>query len=211
MEVMIMDVIPGIFGEKEFAAMDDNTIRVLGTLLDDKVALVLKNYLDNPEADKEIVDRVSLLIGDKIAKCTFHMEVIDSGVIDLLKSLSYQSLAYGDLNYDYIIQQLEFLEENKHKLKGYIEPRESKNFAEFLKCMKDLSTTMIGKPKDYDNLTARVKANKEFFCSAHERNRPTRIGIAISKTNEWEIELQGARYLKYCNENNITGWMRREF
>lgn len=206
-----MDVIPGIFGEKEFAMMSDDMICTLGLLLDDKVSLVLLNYMENPEADPAIVEHINRLIGDKIAKCTFHLKVIESGVIDTVRSLSFQNLAYGDVDYDAIEKQLSFLEENKSKLKSYIEPRETKDFAEFLKCVQELSKNMVGKPKDYDNLPARVKANKEFFCSSHERSRATKVGIAISKATEWEIELNGARYLQYCNKQGISGWTRREF
>ena len=94
-----MDVIPGIFGEKEFAMMSDDMICTLGLLLDDKVSLVLLNYMENPEADPAIVEHINRLIGDKIAKCTFHLKVIESGVIDTVRSLSFQNLAYGDVDY----------------------------------------------------------------------------------------------------------------
>ena len=107
-----MDVIQGIFGEKEMKVMSDEGIILLGKLLDDKVATVLLEYLNNPEANPEIVNRINTLIGDKIAKCTFHVKVLESGAVDTIRKLSLPTLAYGDEDYAALEEQLTFLKNN---------------------------------------------------------------------------------------------------
>lgn len=206
-----MYVIHGVFGEKEFAMMSDKTILLLGKLLDDKVASVLLKYMENPEADKAIVERIDNLIGDKVRKYTFHLKVLEAGVIDTVRKLSLQTLAYSEEDWDMLEEQLTFLEENKGSLRGSIEPRESKDFKDFLAEIKQLSKDMMGMPKDYNNLPQRVQANKDFFCSSHERSRSTRVGLALTKSTDWEIALKGIRYLKLCKKAGVSDWLRREF
>lgn len=206
-----MDIISGIFGEAEFRVMPDEMINCLGRLLDDKLAVRIKTYLLNPQADQEIVERIKSLIGDKIERCTFHEDVLQRGLVDLVSKLSVPTLAYTEVDLPFLETELSWLKQNKDKLKSYIEPRKRDDFQEFLYHIRELQRNMIGKPKEYTNLVDRVMANKNSFCAANEKPRPTRIGTIVSQSQNWEIGLNGVRFLLYCQRNSIEDWLRREF
>lgn len=206
-----MDVISGIFGEAEFRAMPDEMIVCLGRLLDDKLATRIKNYLTAPQADKELVGRIKTLIGDKIEKCTFHVDVLQRGSVELISKLSVPTLAYREVDLNFLDTELSWLKQNKDKLKSYIEPRKREDFQEFIYHLKELQKAMIGKPKEYSNLLERVTANKNAFCAANEKPRPTRIGTIVSQSQNWEVGLNGVKFLIYCQNNNVEDWLRREF
>lgn len=202
-----MVIIEGIIGEAEIDAMSDDMIICLGKLLDDKIALAFLEYTKNPNANAKVKDRVLSLIGDKIYKYTFHLEVLESGVIDTIRSLSLDNIAYGTYDRDATLQQLQFLEDNKVKLHSYIDPRKSSDYKDFLKM---ISTLHIDNP-EFPDLYNRVKANKDYFCSKNERQRSTKVGVTISRMTDWEIALSGIKFLKYCDKNNVSDWNRREF
>lgn len=206
-----MDVIPGVLGEKEFTFMDDETLKSLGPLVDDKMATILKRYMADPQADQGVVQRILNCIGDDIDKHSFHLQVADSGVINNIRTLTITTLAYSQLDLDEFEQQLQFLEDNKNKMHAYIEPRSKKDFEVFLKNITNLNKAMCGLPRDYTNLPERVLANKDFFYSPREKSRPTRLGMIINKSKDCSMALSGIKFIKYCNKKEVPDWMRREF
>ena len=206
-----MDVIPGILGEKEFAFMDDETLKSLGPLVDDKMATILKKYLSDPQADKSIVQRIVTLIGDDIEKHSFHLQVINSGVINNIRTLAITALACSQINLDEFEEQLQFLEDNKGKMRAYIEPRSKKDFEAFFKHITELNKSMCGLPRDYTNLPERVMANRDFFYSTKEKRRQTRLGMVINKSTDCAMALSGIKFIKYCNQKEVPDWLRREF
>lgn len=206
-----MDVIPGVLGEKEFTFMNDDTLKSLGPLVDDKMATILEKYMADPNADQGVVNRIRYCIGDDIEKHSFHFQVIDSGVVNNIRTLNITTLAYSQIDLDEFEKQLQFLEDNKNKMYAYIEPRSKKDFEVFLKNITELNKSMSGLPRDYTNLPERVMANKDFFYSPREKSRPTRLGMIINRSRDCSMALAGIKFIKYCNTKEVPDWMRREF
>jgi hypothetical protein len=206
-----MDIIDGVFGEAEFRAMPDAMMVSLGKLLDDKLSMRIKEYMNKPDSDKQLCERIQNLIGNKLELCTFHTIVLEKGLVDLVAKLALPTLVDSDVDLDNLEEQLTWLQEHKSSLKSIIEPRNTNDFNEFMEHVKELEKNIMPSQREYGNLPARVKANKQSFCAANEKARATRIGLLVSHSQTWEIALSGAKFLKYCKSRGIDGWLRREF
>ena len=206
---MAIDVLKGIMGEAELLYMSDEAILNLGKLLDDQLAKRLQNYLDNPDAFDDTKNRVQSLIGDKIKMALFHEVVKERGLIEIVSRLNLDTLPYADIDIDQTVEELTWLKENKKYLKASIVPRRKEDFESFLRSVSSLN--IPDNIPHYSNLIKRIKANSEMFYSRYERNRATRMGVLIAMSDTWEIALEGLKYLRYCRQKGLVGYLPKEF
>lgn len=208
-----MDIISGLLSDEDVQYMSDSLILAYGDILDDVLASMFKSYLENQNAEPQVRERIKNLIGDHIRMRTFHEEVIKNGTRDIVSSLSLETLAYTQCDYDLIINTMNWINENRQYMRQTIDPRSRESF-ETLKSEAskyDKAVASNGYTVVYPNMLGRIQANKNLFYSPNEKQKGTRIGNVIRKVQESKIALQGAQYLKYCAEHNITGWRVSEF
>ena len=196
-----MDIIPGLISDQDIKYMPDELLIALSKVFDDILASKFKEYMTSENADKSVVERLETLIGDSIKSHTFHEQVIENGTKDIIMNLSIETLAYQNLDYDLLLKTLEWAKENRQYMRATIDPRSRVNYEQLEGCAAryDRSVAANNYPVVYDNMQARIKANKKLFYSPNEKQKGTRIGTVIRKAQDCDLAILGLQYLKYCN------------
>ena len=208
-----MDVIPGLLGEAEFREFTDTDYAIFGDILDDKLAKYIRDYINNPEADPEIVKSIKNNMGDLVKSLTLHFELQDRGIIKMLESLSPETITLPECDLDSIEESLEFLTNNSNILRYDIAPRTKESYSQFISMIEKVITRMQmnGVATTYPNLLKRIDSNKFVFYIPNDKGHTTSCGIVASKSKQWQSCLSGIKYLKYCNEHGIGVLNRRNF
>lgn len=208
-----MNIIEGFLAEEDVSTMSDALILSFGKMCNDILAEMFRKYIESDEADPTVKKRINDLIGDIVYKNTFHYDVINKGVRDIILGINLETLPKTETDYNLLLETFDYVEENKGKMLSTIDPRSRTNYKEFVDNAKEWDDTCIRKgiTPVYPNLSRRIAANKRVFYSPNEKPISTRLHGVLKKTKECVIAKQGILYMKYCEENNIQGWRRREF
>lgn len=208
-----MNIIEGFLAEEDVSTMSDALILSFGKMCNDILAEMFRKYIESDEADPTVKKRINDLIGDIVYKNTFHYDVINKGVRDIILGINLETLPKTETDYNLLLETFDYVEENKDKMLSTIDPRSRTNYKEFVDNAKEWDDTCIRKgiTPVYPNLSRRIAANKRVFYSPNEKPISTRLHGVLKKTKECVIAKQGILYMKYCEENNIQGWRRREF
>lgn len=208
-----MDVIPSLLGETEFREFTKSDYAVFGDILDDNLAKYIKDYMNNPNADPEIVESIKSNMGGLIKSLTIHFELQDRGIIKMLESLSPETITLPECDLDSIEESLEFLVDNYNNLKLDIAPRSRENYNQFISMLKGVVARLQDKgiPTTYPNLLKRIESNKFVFYIPNDKGHTTSCNIVVTKSKQWKSCLSGIKYLKYCNERGIGILNRRSF
>lgn len=208
-----MDIFPKLLGEAEFRNFTESDYAALAAVLDDVTANYICQYRDNPDADQTIVKDINQYLGEILRSLTFHLELKNSGVIELVQSLAPESLPYSQDNLDELIERLSYLEKNQNNIRATIPHRTSSDCAKFGSAIFGVVSRMLqqGITPTYPDIPRRFEANKFLFYQSGEKDHSTGVGILNSKKRQWVLALNGARWLKYCAENNIPYESRSAF
>lgn len=208
-----MDIFPKLLSDKDFMYFTEGDYYALGKVLDEVTASYLLGYINHESADSKVKEDIQTYLGTTISSLTFHVKLKESGLVDLVRNLSPESLAVTDVDLDNLIDRLSFLEENVDKIRTIIPARNAKDYQEFYACMSGVVARMAleGNCPTYPDVLERIKANKFLFYTTGEKDHPTGVGIINSKRRQWTIALNGARWLKYCKENGVDTVARRKF
>lgn len=209
-----MDVFPDLVGENEFLFFDDETYKALENVMDDLVASYLKTYCANPDANPVIVNAINEHLSSKIKSLTFHLDLQERGIVDLISKLSPESILTLDpMEIEDIKKQLTYLNDNISYLMPNIPGCSKQDWANFLdaftKAIARQSTA--GVRPTYPNPVQRLVANKFVFYVPNSKGHSTRTGIINSKRRQWTMCLHGIRYNEYCEANHIDPAVRRAF
>lgn len=202
-----------LIGENEILCFKDTDFAALQGVLNDALSLSIKKYMENPKANPEVVKRLQDNLGKTIECYTMHFVLRDKGILDLVSNLSPAALVNSNVDLDKLIEQLSFLESNSSKLMTNIPKRTKEAWENFFDHMKmvDRSPELAALGKTYKDWIARIEANRIAFYIPNGKPTSTRSGCVNAKHTQWITALNGARYLKYCNENGIAQSARRLF
>lgn len=208
-----MDIFPKLLGEMEFRNFTESDYAALANVLDDVTAKYITSYASNPNADQSIVADINKYLGEKLHALTFHLELKSSGILELVNGLSPESLAMSQVDLDDLISRLSFLEENQDSIRSTIPGRSSRDCAKFESAVCNVVTriTVSGETPTYPDIPKRMAANRFLFYSPGEKEHYTGVGVLNSKKRQWTLALNGARWLKYCSENNVPFEKRSVF
>lgn len=208
-----MDIIPSFLSDADIEYMDDSLILALGGVCNHIISAYIKSYMDNPEADKAVAERLKSLIGSTVTKNTFYREVIDNGTRDIINSFSLEAIAEQDLDLGMIYESIQYINKNKEKIIAQVDPRTKEEYTKFLEEAEkfDKKTGSFVSALQYPYLSKRIKANKRIFYSPNESATPTRMKAIINKYSELEIADKGIQYINYCREHGVSGYIKVEF
>jgi hypothetical protein len=232
-----IELFPNIFAEGEILCMDDDFIDSLGRLLDDKISIRIVQFFERFEKsgirDREEdpiakaitgkVDRMREMLGERILKNTFHLEVISRKVLEFVSQLNIDTALIVIENRKEAIETLTWLLANREYWSGYIAVRQKADFEDFAeRCQNlvfatrslDQNLRSAGMPngiRHYENLMIRIKANKEFFYSPNEKKRPTRMTSLMNIVHVIQMVLHGLTYQELCSKMEIPKFARRSF
>jgi hypothetical protein len=185
-----MDVLQDILSEQDILSLKDDSMEALVRLLDDMLAKRFMEYYNNPDANPEVKQRIQEKLMPTIERILFSQSVIERGLADFISKISLDSLYIEHINRDKMIEDLEWLQQHKDKLKATLEPRRLMDFKMFIDGLDG---------KAY----LRVKANKDMFYTQRERVRGTGVRKIIEMTSVWEMALLGLKYRAYVESNGI--------
>lgn len=216
-----MYIFPDILEEtliKYFTPEDFNS---LSAVLDDILATYIKQYMANPEANPEIVKLLDGNIGDAVKRLTFHLDLEQRGIVELVRGLTPASLSTGiDLNE--VVEKLSYLEDNFDHIITYIPARKKDDFFHFDSAMHVALTRMKIDYREHNrsndetfinaSLGVNNLGNHQFiFVAPHEKSRPNGLSPLVSRKRMWIMSLRGAEFQIECNTRNIPVNIRRNF
>lgn len=232
-----IEMFKNIFGEAEILCMTDEFLESMSKLLDDKMSVRLLEFFDrfeksgiathtdNPVAVSltKKVERIKEILWDRIRANTFHLEVINKGILDFASQLNIDTALYVIEERKPAIESLKWLMDNREFWTDYIVVRQKEDYENFLtQCQtlvhatRSLNDNFKYQGLDielnrYDNLLVRIKANKEFFYLPNEKKRSTRMSRIMSQVGNLQIILHGLEYQEMCSERNIPKNVRKIF
>lgn len=208
-----MDVITNILGEKELSYFDNDDFGVFVGVMDDNIARSVKRYLGSAEANRQIVEHIRTHIGDRVESLTMHFTLQESGITQLLSTISPEVLLSAEVDIDDVYDKLKFLEQNVDKLLVTIPARPKSAYESFITCIESVIDRIIqaGDSPTYPEVVARVKANSFLFYKPNDKGHSTGTGIVNSRRNSWIQCLRGIEYTKYCDEHGVNAVDRRAF
>jgi hypothetical protein len=194
-----MDILQGILKEEDLLGLEEAACVALSRLLDEKLAMRIFEYYNTegvkPEA-KEVIDKYLMPVMERLL---FSQLAIDRGLVELVSKLNLDDLHIQRVDRKKIIEDLEWLLENKRKLKAFVEPRKKQDYAEFLSGLDGQSFM-------------RVEQNREMFYDRYERSRGLGVGILVKRSQTWEMALKGLKYLEYIGAKGLqNSYLRKEF
>ena len=208
-----MDIFPALLGEAEFACFTSEDYSALKDVLNDVLAKCIRDYINNPSANADIVKTMQDNLGPTIESMTMHYVLEEKGIINLVKGLVPENLPSMNIDLDELIEQLSFLESNSTKLMTSIPKRTRDSWDTFFNRMKLLQISMSkqGVEPTYEDFVDRIAANQFVFYVPNAKAYSTGSSVVNMKRRQWIISLRGAEYMKYCNEKNIPYVERRKF
>ncbi len=208
-----MDIIPGLLTETEFRFFDSDTYEALTAVASDIVCDQINQYIDSPDADSAIVDALEAHMGDILSRFRLNKRIIDEKVIDYIDSLVPETLAQQDVDYQQIIDKLQFLEDNYTSIVINVTPSKKQDYENFVSAIFKVTCSMRsqGVNTTYPDLVSAIEDNKFIFYTPGQKTRTTKVNRVLSTRRKWTMALNGSRYLLYCQEHDIDAAERRRF
>ena len=208
-----MDVIKGFLSEQEVLDMPVNTLVAFSKTFSVTMKKYVSEYMENPEADPKVVDKLSVTVGDDVAISTFHYVVRGKGIPKLLYETRLTNMAQlvqnNELNLREYIDTLNWLTENESKIKPEIAPRNKSNFDVALEAMKEfMADRSVTHTHDLVSLMTIYK--DKLFCPKREKAQSTGLSRLVENKKDRKLQLKAAEYHLCCQENNVSPAAARE-
>lgn len=202
-----MNVIYDIITEDELTEFTDRDWELLGSLLDDTLAILIKEYLNNPGGNAEIQELCKSHIGDIVKSYTFHLDVVDKNIVALVREVQPETVLLNSPEYiAEVKEKFSFLRENFSCLRTTIPARKKQDWDEFYDSMSHKS--FAG-----GTFLSKLKVNKSMFCNTRETDRPLPTKYIITVRSRWEMALNAILYDENCKrtgnmEYSLAGRLR---
>lgn len=222
-----------MFKEIEIACFNEEFIEAFTQLLDDKLSLRVKQFIDSVlESDLvnnrhvELVDLIVTnvemmrdIMGQTIATNTFHTEAHDRGVVKTLTSLNIVTIQMNtSIDREELLTDVTWLLDNQDLWQGEIKPRSKEAFEVFMYEVDQLKTRalsmyiMLKNSTDMDFeynplLKEAIKENKAIFYQ-RENARNTGMYYIIRERPEIEKLHHWLEYNKLCDDRRVSTPLR---
>lgn len=208
-----MDIIQDILSESEALNMPMDTLSAFVRLFNVNMNQKVEEYMNTPDADPDVVEKLNMCVGDLVTESTFHLKVKDRDTKALLMKNNMRDLPVlvytHEVNVDDFIAELKWLSDNEDRLRSTLPTRTGDMYKDALKAITDFQ-----KNKSYDHPHDLVHIMKMYrstlFCPPHAKPQSTGMRSLSLNKNRWKMQLRAAEYLKYCMENGISPDIARE-
>lgn len=208
-----MDIIEGILTDKELKYFNEEAYAALADVVDVTLCESIYDYVNSPDADPSIVANLYKYLKTKIDSYEVEKYVRDNNILAYIDTLSPETMALQPMDYQTIIDKLDFLADNHSSILSVTVPRTKAMYTRFIKAVKEVLNDM-SKAKvspTYNNVIGRINANSFIFYVPGEKSRTTPVAKVGRTRRKWIVALNGAKYLKMCTERNIDVADRRKF
>jgi len=208
-----MDIFPNLLGENELKFFNESDFMSLTCVLDDTLAKHIKDYINNPLANTEIISSLDEKFTKTIDSLTFHYTLQEMGIIDLIGRLSPETLLNTNADFGDIKTKLTFLEDNIDKLRVTIPARTKAAYEDFCATMRRVLQRQqeAGVQPTYPDIMKRIEANKFAFYVPNDKGHHTGTAIVNARRRQWMMCLRGLQYKEYCDNKGLNYIKRRLF
>lgn len=208
-----MDIIQDILSESEVLDMPMETLSAFVRLFNVNMNQKVEEYTSMPDANPDVVEKLSMCVGDFVTESTFHLKVKDRDTKSLLMKNNMRDLPMlvyaNDVDIDEFISELKWLSQNEDRLHATLPTRTGDMYKEALKAV-----TVFQKDKSFvhphDLVRIMTMYRSTLFCPPHAKPQSTGMRSLSLNKNRWKMQLRAAEYLKYCMENGISPDVARE-
>lgn len=208
-----MDIIQDILSESEVLDMPMETLSAFVRLFNVNMNQKVEEYMSMPDANPDVVEKLSMCVGDFVTESTFHLKVKDRDTKSLLMKNNMRDLPMlvyaNDVDIDEFISELKWLSQNEDRLHATLPTRTGDMYKEALKAV-----TVFQKDKSFvhphDLVHIMTMYHSTLFCPPHAKPQSTGMRSLSLNKNRWKMQLRAAEYLKYCMENGISPDVARE-
>lgn len=196
-----MVVISGVLGEAELEVMPDELVTKLGRLLNRYIAKCLIDYRNNPEARKDLVEKVNRCIGQTLDEIAMNDEIEKLDIFNTIFGLAGCEL--GDYTTDkQLYEKLSKADELLSKCKPMLPIRQNSDFQDFDEKYKTV-INLCGSNTTYPNMLQVYQANKQVLYSKSEKQTYYASNTLLTYRSSWYGFKRGLDYYDYCEKNNI--------
>lgn len=194
-----MNIIGNVLDEQFFVEASDTCLKRLAPLIDDALAVRLKEYLKKVPAGVAS-DRIQEHLLEAIKLNTFHLELLEKNYVKDVKRLMLPTILDRKTDLDELLEELLFLQNNMPYIINYCKVRNEEDYEEFYESL----------PANY---TTVVEQNKIMFYSRNERERRTGVGVIRDKRHMIDIAIKGIEYRKYMTSigADLNSYKVKEF
>ena len=208
-----MDIIQDILSESEVLDMPMVTLSAFVRLFNVNMNQKVEEYMNTPTANSEVVEKLSMCVGDFVTESTFHLKVKDRNTKAILMQNNMRdlpTLVYThEVDVDDFISELKWLSANEDRLHATLPTRTSDMYKDALKAITDFQKdSSYAHPHDLVHIMKMYRST--LFCPPHAKPQSTGMRSLSLNKNRWKMQLRAAEYLKYCMENGISPDVARE-
>ena len=208
-----MDIIQDILSESEALDMPMVTLSAFVRLFNVNMHQKVEEYINTPTANPDVVEKLSMCVGDFVTESTFHLKVKDRDTKALLMKNNMRdlpTLVYThEVDVDDLISELKWLSANEDRLHATLPTRTSDMYKDALKAITDFQKDgSYAHPHDLVHIMKMYRST--LFCPPHAKPQSTGMRSLSLNKNRWKMQLRAAEYLKYCMENGISPDVARE-
>lgn len=208
-----MVILQDFLSEAEVMDMPFETLEAFVQTFSQEMYKPLMEYMDSPDSNQEVVQKLHECVGSVVVRNTFHYKVADRGIKSTVYNCRMKSLPeliYGNkVNVDTVIQDLEWLEANTDNLTTSIPAQTKDSFERALALIKEYEANpeYAHENEIYKNM---LKWKTILFLPS--RRMPQKTGMSSLSLNKsrWRMQLRAAKYLKYCVDKGISMEVSRE-
>lgn len=211
---MNIAIIPGLLYDDDFKYFDDTTYAALDGVMNDIIAKMIKAYIDNPNAEPEIVEAINAHVGKSVISYTLHLEFEKRKIFDLLKTIQPDTLVQTDAAYkEKVLNDLEFVYNNVDNIVTVIPARTRKQLTEWRSALSMVGMRMSAAGTNWKvpDMFYRLEANSDLFYSAREKDRNLPTNSIISLRDKWMMALRAIQWDNYCNSKGVAFDKRTAF
>lgn len=208
-----MIILEDFLDEAEVLDMPDDTLVAFVKTFGEDLYQALAEYMDSPEANPEVLNKLQDTVGDIVVRNTFHNQVNDKG----LKATIYNcrlkvlpDMIYSHrIDADELIQDLTWLDGNTGNLFATL-PVRTKTMFEYAQA----KIIEYERNPDYAHVNSisenMTKWKNILFLPKRKNAKATGMRNLSMNKNRWRMQLKAAEYLKYCVEHGISQNVARE-
>lgn len=211
---MNIAIIPGLLYDDDFKFFTDLTYKALDGVLNDVVAGMIRKYINNPDADSEILAAMATTITPTVKAYTLHIELEERKILELLRNLQPESILQTDHEYrEFVLNSLLYLSENSVNVVTTIPARTRAKWEAWKKELSNVQQTMATLHTTWKvpNMMQVLEANKSLFFEPREKDRYLPSSVIISKKDKWLMALRALQWDNYCMEHGINYVSRNSF
>lgn len=211
---MNIAIIPGLLYDDDFKFFNEETYAALDGVLNDVLAGMIRKYLNNPDADPEVIEAMNKTITPTVKSYTLHLELEERNIFELLNNLQPESILQTDASYKAsVLESLLYLNDNVKNVIATIPARTRMKYDLWRKALFNVQDIMRreGASWKVPNMMSIMEANKSLFFEPREKDRYLPSNSVLNKKDKWLMALRALQWDNYCMQHGVGMESRLSF